>query len=83
MLGCGKAEGKEGEEDGETEQCNADDGAKAMCVRMQGHSRVYKYTRPKSGACTCLCVSWGSLNVTQNYLNKLKTEVSAASVAAT
>lgn len=82
MLGCGKAEGKESEEDGETEQYIGDDGDKAMCVRMWGH-RVYKYTRPKSGACTCLCVSWASLNVTQNYLNKLKSEVSAASVAAT
>lgn len=56
-----------------------------LCVSGCGDiaMRVYKYTRPKSGGCTCLCVSWASLNVTQNYLNKLKTEVIAASVAAT
>lgn len=50
-------------------------------------ARVYKYPRPESGGCTrlfvCVCVSWASMNVTRNYLNKLKTEVIAASVAAT
>lgn len=45
---------------------------------MEATARHYKYPHPQR-----LSVPWLSLNVTQNYLNKGKSEDSAAGVAAT
>lgn len=37
-LGYERAEGSEGNNQGETE-CNGDDGSKGICVRMWGHTQ--------------------------------------------
>ena len=33
-----RAEGREGDDQGETKECNGVDGGKGMCARMWGHS---------------------------------------------
>lgn len=54
-----------------------------MCQDVGTQQRGFINTLALSPEVVCVCVSRASMNVTRNYLNKLKTEVIAGSVAAT
>lgn len=60
----------------EAVEWHRDDGDVKVCGDRT--LRGYKYPRPQSTA--SVCVSRAGMNVTENYLNKVKTEVTAASV---
>ncbi len=86
MLDGGRAEGRGSDEEEETEECNGNNGGKGMCVSIWGHcSGEFINILALSLECAhlCVCLSWPNMNVTENYLNKLKSEVIAASVLAT
>lgn len=60
-------------------ESSGDDGGKGIFIRMREIKEKKEYFINTLALSLDVCVSWESVNVTGNYLNKLSAEVIAAS----